>query len=958
MDNIADDLESGRWARVVAVYEAVADAPVERRLATLDAMCGGDAALRGEVDALLAQDSRNSPLDAPIWDTVAAMVNSAEPHLEIGTHLGPYVIEGVIGAGGMGEVYRARDTNLGRSVALKVLPRSWAADPERIARFQREAQMLAALNHPNIATIHGVEQSTGSAVRALVMELVDGPTLADRIARGPIPLEEALPIARQMADALEAAHEQGIVHRDLKPANVKLRPDDTVKVLDFGLAKPIESNATGDPSMSPTITTPAVTGVGVILGTAAYMSPEQAKGRAADRRSDIWAFGCVLYEMLTSVRAFQGEDVSDTLAAVLRGEPDWTRLPLSTPTATRRLLARCLTKNPRERLQHIGDARLELADSVAERGANDLPRGRERLRWIIPIAFAFVVAAAAIGWILVRQQRSLPGPEMRVDITTPPTPDPLSFAIAPDGRQLAFVASGPDAESRLWLRALNATSARPLDGTERARYPFWAPDSHSIAFFAAGQLKRLDVASGSIQDLAIAPAGYGGAWNRNDVILFAPSGGSAILRLDLRSPAPRAVAVTAHSSGPGHRQPQFLPDGEHFLFYGYDTHAVYVAGLSSNARRLLDADAAAVYAPTGHLLFVKQGKLFAHTLDLAQLTLVGTPTLLVDQIASSTEAGVAAVSTSPAGAIAYRTGSASAPTRQLAWVDRAGRTVALVGAPDGAAQSIDPVLSPDDRWIAEWRTENGNPDVWLVDAVNGRRLRVTTEPASDMFPVWSNDGRRIVFGSNRTGQAMEIFVRSASGGDEQMLLSNGDYNYPLDWSHDARFLLYGKGLPGQQQDLFVLTLTGERRSIPVAVSRYDERRAQFSPDGHWIAYDSNESGRFEVYVQPFPGPGPKTPISSGGGTQARWRPDCKELFFVAPDDRLMAVSVQINGDGAIDAGAPVPLFAAHLNSALQNNFRQQYAVSRDGTRFLLNRLNEAVTSTPITLLLNWRGDQR
>jgi eukaryotic-like serine/threonine-protein kinase len=530
-----------------------------------------------------------------------------------GVRLGRYEILAAIGAGGMGEVYRARDTELGRDVALKILPDAFARDPDRIARFRREAQLLASLNHPHIGAIYGLEDARG--VPALVLELVEGPTLADRLMNGGIACDEALAIARQIADALEAAHEQGIVHRDLKPANIKLRPDGTVKVLDFGLAKALDAAApAADVSLSPTLTSPAMTRLGVVLGTAPYMSPEQARGKTVDKSSDIWAFGCVLYEMLSGARAFGGNDVTETIAAIIRAEPEWSRLPASTPDSIRRLLRRCLEKDGKRRLADIRDARLEIdeaehAPRVASSVAPGKSRRRERLMWSAALV---LVASVAVASMLRRGNTAAPLPEMRVEITTPPTTDVVSMAISPDGEKLAFVASS-DGRPRLWLRSMATGSARPLAGTDGASFPFWSPDSRSIGFFANEMVNRIDVDGGSLRALARAPVGAGGTWSGDGVILYTLVPDSPISSVSDTGANPAFLPGAADRLQGGHRFPQFLPDGRHFLYYVADGAArgVYVGSLDGPDRtRLFDADAAAVFLPPGEVLFLRASTLY------------------------------------------------------------------------------------------------------------------------------------------------------------------------------------------------------------------------------------------------------------------------------------------------------------------------------------------------------------
>jgi len=908
--------------------------------------------------------------------------------LSVGTKLGPYEIVGALGAGGMGEVYRARDTRLNRGVALKILPELFALDPDRLARFEREAQVLASLNHPNIAAIYGLEEGPAEAgpyvhgvgagfsrpMRALVLELVEGPTLADRIAQGPVPLAEAWPIARQICEALEAAHEQGIIHRDLKPANVKVRPDGTVKVLDFGLAKltdPVgrvlpfgpagskEQDPAYGVSNSPTM---MASMPGTILGTAAYMSPEQATGKEADRASDVWAFGCVLYEMLTGRRAFPGDSASEILASVLKTEPDWHHLPAG-PEALRRLLRRCLEKDQKRRLRDIRDARIEIDEAQAEplsaiAGTHASPRRGERLAWRSALALVTIVGAAIVLGRWSAAPITTPLPEMRVEINTPPTTDPTSLAISPDGQTLAFVATSVS-QPHLWLRPFNAVSARPLPNTDGASFPFWSPDSRSVAFFAYGQLKQIGIDGGSPRTLANAPGGVSGTWSRDGVILFSTLGGP-IRRISDRGGDPTPATQLDAQQG-AHHLPQFLPDGRHFLYWavgGREPNGVYVGELDgSEARRLLDADFPAVYAPQDHLLFVRQGTLFAQRFDRTRLALAGTAFPVAEQVTGSSVVRVrAAVSTSAAGPIAYRTGSAGGGERQLTWFDRSGRQLANVGAPFPSTQ-LSPSLSPDGRRVALFRDANGEIDVWVLDVERGVPARFTFDSADDVRPLWSRDGSRIVFSSNRKG-VHDLYQKSASGAgsEEALLLQTAQLKYSTDWSPDGRFLLYESTDPKRTTDIWALPLDGDRKPFPVVQTDFEEHGGQFSPDGNWIAYVSIKSGRYEVYVRPFAQrTGDEIRISSDGGDQVRWRPDGKELFYIARDGQLVAVPIRPGPNSeTLEAGTPARLFATRVGGWAGGLPGSQYVVSPDGQRFLMNTLTGEVVTSPITVILNWK----
>jgi serine/threonine protein kinase len=873
--------------------------------------------------------------------------------------LGSFEVLSIVGRGGMGEVYRARDTKLKREVAIKVLPEEFSRDPDRVARFQREAEVLASLNHPNIAAIHSLEEAEGS--RFLVMEFVEGETLEERIRRGAIPLGETLNIAKNICEALEAAHEKGITHRDLKPANIKLTPDGKVKVLDFGLAKAIENAPTGTAlSNSPTLVTMAATNAGVILGTAAYMSPEQAKGKAVDKRADIWAFGVVLYEMLTGRMLFSGETASETMAAVMMKELDWNTLPANLPPRVRGLLRRCLTKEPRNRLRDIGDARIAIEE--VQSGAQtdgDVPHAPPRHQSKVLVGIEAVLLLATIlslgALSLVYFNRSVP-PEIRVEVSTPATADPISFAISPDGRRLVYVASN-EGKSQLWVRSLDSVAARPLAGTDGASYPFWSFDSGSIGFFADGKLKRIDVGGGAPQVLANASGGRGGAWNANGTILFATTTGPLLKVSAAEGGEP--VPVTRLETGQvTHRFPQFLPDGRHFVYFVFGGPAAqgeYASSLDGGSpKRLVGTDTEAMVSPSGFLLFVRQSTLFAQAFDFKRQEVSGNPfpvaePVVVDPILYAS--GFSAIS----GIVAYRDRAADG-IRQLTWLDRSGKKLGTVGAPDGASL-WNPELSPDGKHVAVQRTVNGNIDVWLVDTARGARTRLTFDPAFDQRPIWSPDGSRVVFVSTRTAVYNLYWKLSSGAGADELLLESDQIKVPCDWSPDARFLLFRNTDPQSGFDLWVLPFSGDKKAFPFLKTPFEEQRGQFSPNGKWIAYDSNESGRFEIYVQPFPGPGGKVQISTEGGAQPRWNKNGKEIFYVSLDSKMMAAPVKSSPDGqSLETGTPAALFPVRVAGGPVSGagFSQQYAVSSDGQRFLVNLAVDDGAPSPITLILNWK----
>jgi serine/threonine protein kinase len=874
-----------------------------------------------------------------------------------GTRLGSYEIVSALGAGGMGEVYRARDTRLKRDVALKILPESFATDPERLARFQREAEALAALNHPHIAAIYGIEESND--MRALVLELVEGETLAERIARGAVPVTEALGIARQVADALEAAHEHGVIHRDLKPANLKVTPDGVVKVLDFGLAKlaPAQTGTPDDATASPTVTSPAMTAAGVIVGTAAYMSPEQAKGRDADKRSDMWSFGCLVFEMLTGRRTFVGNGVAETLVSVLRDDPDWSALPAGTPPTIRTLLRRCLEKDRRRRIDSAVGVRLELEDSLAPPRTDSSQSASAPLPLLWIATMILIIAGLAVAILALRpsSEASTPPTEMRLEINTPPTSDPASFAISPDGQQLVFATSG-NGPSRLWLRPLAATTAQPLGGTEGASGPFWSPDSRSIGFFADGKLKRLDLGDGAAQPIASVATVGGGAWNADGVILFQQTLGGPLFRVS--ASGGEIAAVTKLERQSGHLFPTFLPDGRRFLFDAAGEEAgLYLGSLDNQETKRLTAPArGSAYLPSGWVLWRQGPALVAQRIDLEREELVGDRVIVADPVALDGTTTGRGFSASDTGLLAYRAGGTT--RRQLQWVDRSGKDVGVVAAPEDAGLGW-PRLSPDGQRVAVNRNVQGNTDVWLFEGERTRRF--TFEASSEANAVWSPDGNQIMFRSRR-GAAQNLYVKASSGvGNEQLLLESSLDKVANSWSPDG-FILYNVYHPQSGQDVWVLPLNGDRKPWPFLDTNFAETEGQFSPDGRLVAYKSNETGRLEIFVRPFVTPtaagrapdhtGGQWQVSAAGGAYPQWHPNGKELYYIAPNGQMMASSIKTVGQ-TVEVGAPVALFDARIfGGGGANGQGRLYDVAPDG-RFLITRVvgNEVA---PITLIQNWR----
>lgn len=857
-----------------------------------------------------------------------------------GTRLGPYEIVSAIGAGGMGEVYQAHDTKLGREVAIKALPEAFAHDTERLARFQREAQMLASLNHPNIATIHGLEESSGT--KYLVMELVPGETLANRVKSGPMPVEEALKIGVQIAEALEAAHEKNIIHRDLKPANVKVTPEGKVKVLDFGLAKAFDGEPPNeDMNNSPTLS--MATMQGVILGTAAYMSPEQARGKATDKRTDIWALGCVLYETLTGKQAFHGEDTTDILVAVVRAEPDWSKLPPATPVKIRDLLRRCLQKDKIQRMQAAGDARIEIQETLnapaPDERTSAVPHRLADWRLLVSLglaALALGAAAMLASWYL---KPDAARPVTRTVIDLPPGDqlalDYPAIAISPDGTQLAYVAIR-DGIRQVYLRALDSLEARPLPDTEGANTPFFSPDGQWLGFFSGGKLKKISVRGGAAINLANALIPLGASWAKSGTIIFATNAGAQ--QVPDAGGASQSLTELRKVGG----FPKFLPGDQGLLFEGDEITALSLR--SGVQRKLIPGGTSPDYTASGHLLYVQRGKLMAVSFDPERLEVTGTAVPVVEDISQIGPQDSGQYSISATGSLVYVPGSVQGAAERLVWVSRSGTEQALP-APAHAYEW--PRLSPDGRLVALGIRE-GDEQLWLYDLARDTLRRLTFDGNLNQIPTWTPDGKRIASASDKEGQS-NVFWQPTDGSGGMERLTTSEYlQFPRSFSPDGQLLAYGEVNSTTGYDIWVLHL-GDRKTQPFLRTRFNESVPSFSPDGHWLAYISDESGRFEIYVQPYPGPGGKYQISTEGGTEPVWNPNGKELFYRS-GNKMIVVDITIQPGFSV--GKPKTLFQGpYVSTPLTTPY---YDVSPDGQRFLMLKPSEQTPSlNQIVVVQNW-----
>jgi serine/threonine-protein kinase len=938
-----------RWQRVTAIFDAALLREPTARAAYVAEACADDPSLRDDVQALLLGHERAR---GKAWSPGAPEPQRAA--LNAGDRLGAYVITGPLGAGGMGEVYRARDTRLGRDVAIKVLPQTFTADRERLARFDREARILASLNHPNIATIHGVEESDG--VRAIVMELVEGNTLADRLVRRAVPLSDALPIARQIAEALDAAHEHGIVHRDLKPANIIITRDGLAKVLDFGLARVVAAvDESKRDSPSPTITRDG-THEAVVIGTAAYMSPEQARGLPVDKRTDIWAFGCVLYEMLTGRPAFARDTISDTVAAILDQEPDWSVLPDGVPAGVHHVLNRCLEKTAKLRLRDIGDALVDLFEPSVQRA--DAPV-RQGVRLAVGLAGVAAVLAGLAAWALTRS--SSPAPRLiRFAITLPPSDQlysggggggGISVALSPDGQTLVYVATR-NSVRQLYRRALEQLEAVPIPGTEDAVNPFFSPDGAWLGFAAGGALKKVALAGGPPVTVWDGDRNAtAGSWGDDDTIVFARQGyGNEILRVALGGAVEPVTTLWSDRFDTSHFWPELLPGGAALLFTvqpaGGDigTQRIAVKSLKTGEQRILTEGSVPRYVPSGHVVFSRGNALWAAPFDRDRLEVRGEAVRVLEGLALDPSGRAGNFRVANDGTLVYAPQAAVA--RQLVWVSREGREEPLQMPPRAY---VTPRLSPDGQRVAV-DTLEPHGDLFLYNVAAGVDEQFTFHAAIDQWPIWSPDGSQVYFTSMRDGEPPQLYVKPVDGSGEEKRVPVGEIGgVGSGWSADGTTLIVAQTIAKRGIDIFTLRLDGRSAPQDLLTTNANEAVPVISPNGRWIAYRSDETGEPRIYVRPFPdvGRGPR-PVSDGPGSDPLWRRDGRELFYFGPD-AVMAVPVETGN--TFKRGAPRLLFSLEPYYQAANI---NWDISLDGQRFLMVKRGSASNAaSQLVVVQNW-----
>jgi serine/threonine protein kinase len=887
-----------------------------------------------------------------------------------GTRLGPYEIVAHIGAGGMGEVYRARDTRLGRDVAIKVLPSSLSADTDRLHRFEQEACAAGALNHPNILVIHHIDTHDGSPY--IVSELLEGETLRKRMSGAAMAQRRVIDYASQIAQGLAAAHEKGIIHRDLKPDNIFITKDGRVKILDFGLAKLTQLD--GSQSQTEIPTRRVDTNPGVVMGTVGYMSPEQVRGKKVDHRSDIFSFGAILYEMLSGRRAFHGESPADTMSAILREDPpELSETNHQVSPALERLVNHCLEKNPGARFHSARDLGFAIealsgstpVSSQTMTAITALPLSSKFVRhlpWIIAAILALVLLVTIPFAISSFKQAPPRANVVRASINQPENASFLPrshFAVSPDGQRIVFVCRPPGGKQLLWIRPLGALNAQPLAGTEDATFPFWSADSRFIGFFAQSKLKKVDASGGPPQTLCDAPNGRGGTWNRDGVIVFAPDNFRPLYSVSAGGGAPVAITKLDDSKLQAtHRWPWFLPDGRHFLYRSgtnsaasqKENNGIYLGSLESTEQRLiLRVDTTPAYA-SGYLLFVRENTLMAQPFDEKTFQLAGDAVPIAEQVQVDYSLSRAAFSASQNGVLVSQSGTALAD-RQLLWYERDGKQTGSVGAPALYAQIH---FSPDGKRLATgiFDIQAGSPDIWIYELSREVPLRFTFDPDFDAQPIWSPDGSQVVWASNRKGR-YDLYQKVSSGaGNDQLLLESEENKTPTSWSADGKFIAFiSSNIRGNtKSDVWILPMFGDGKPFPFLQTQANEVDAQFSPDGRWIAYVSDESGTNQVYIAPFPIAGGKWQVSRNGGGEPRWRADGKEMFFLTPENKIMAVAVNVKG-ATLEVANAEALFDVHP----ANPPGYHYDVTSNGKRFLVDTTKEG-NSASLAVVVNWTAD--
>jgi len=875
-----------------------------------------------------------------------------------GTRLGRYEIRAKLGEGGMGEVYLARDGKLNRDVAIKVLPAALSKDPDRLRRFEQESQAAGALNHPNILAVYDV--GTHDDAPYIVSELLEGESLKKRLDDGPLPHRKAIDYAVHIAQGLAAAHDKGIIHRDLKPDNLFITSDDRVKILDFGIAK-LVSPISEDAPQTEIATRKVQTDPGTVIGTVGYMSPEQVRGKHIDHRSDIFSLGAVLYEMLSGQRAFRRENAVETLNAILKEEPtDLLTTTRNVSPALERVVWHCLEKSPERRFQSATDVAfaLEALSGVGTRSTEQtMMTTAPRARWVTKerVVWASVCAlllAAALLFAYWSRRPTTNATAVRLGLVTPPEASlPSRVTISPDGQRVVFIANSADGKRLLWVRALDSLAAQPLGGTEGALSPFWSPDSRFVGYFAAGKLLKIDASGGRPQTICNAEESRGGAWSANGTIVFAGSDG--LHRVSSQG-GTVSLATKVAPREEAHRWPYFLPDGNHFIFLAdaatTEDHHIRVGSLDSQETQILfGAISRVAYAPPAYLLYVNQGALMVRGFDPNSLKLTGEPATIVEHVAEMGPNHEYDFSVSENGVLAYQSGN---PNAQLIWFDRDGKKLKTAGE---IGNHADVALSPDGRRaaIGMLDADDRNSDVWVVDLDRNSSSRLTFDPSGDGSALWSPDGNKILFGSNRAGNGhVDLYLKSADGaGEDQLLLQSDAEKYPTSWSADGQYIFFENWVLKAKTAIWLVPMTGDRQPKPVLqTTSFNQFQGKLSRDGHFLAYTSDESGRPEVYVQPFPTTGGKWQISSGGGALPLWRADGKELFFLAEGGKVM--SAEINTAGGFQSAAPRQLFQADIKN---RGDVWPYDVRADGQAFLVNVLAEGSGAAPLTIVLNWNA---